>query len=52
MTNDPMAERELLQKGSDASPLRKMSGFADQRLMKLQIGPLYSGAAQTKGATG
>jgi hypothetical protein len=35
MTDDRMALRELLQKGSDASFLREMIGFAAQRLMEL-----------------
>ena len=33
MTDETMALRELMQKGSDASLLREMIGFAAQRLM-------------------
>ena len=40
MTDDTMALRELLQKGSDASLLREMIGFAAQRLMELETEPL------------
>src|SRR5271165_616830 len=36
MTDDMMALRELLEKGSDASFLREMIGFAAQRLMELE----------------
>ena len=36
MTDDKMALRELLEKGSDASFLREMIGFAAQRLMELE----------------
>ena len=36
MTNDKIALRELLEKGSDASFLREMIGFAAQRLMELE----------------
>ena len=36
MTDDRIALRELLEKGSDASFLREMIGFAAQRLMELQ----------------
>ena len=44
MTDDMMALRELLQKGSDASLLREMIGFAAQRLMELETGPLCGAA--------
>ena len=40
MTNDKIALRELLEKGSDATFLREMIGFAAQRLMELEIGSL------------
>ena len=38
MTDQETALRELLAKGSDASVLREMIGFAAQRLMELEIG--------------
>src|SRR5437763_505992 len=36
MTDDKIALRTLLEKGSDATFLREMIGFAAQRLMKLE----------------
>ena len=36
MTDDMIALRELLEKGSDATLLREMIGFAVQRLMELE----------------
>jgi hypothetical protein len=36
MTDDIIALRELLEKGSDATLLREMIGFAAQRLMELE----------------
>ena len=39
-----MTLRELLQKGSDASLLREMIGFAAQRLMELETEPLCGAA--------
>src|SRR4051812_2496108 len=36
MTDDKIALRELLEKGSDATFLRDMIGFAAQRLMELE----------------
>ena len=44
MTDDKIALRELLEKGSDATFLREMIGFAAQRLMELEVGGL-TGAA-------
>lgn len=44
MTDDRMALREMLEKGSDASLLREMIGFAAQRLMELEVGEV-TGAA-------
>ena len=44
MTDNTMALRELLQKGSDASLLREMIGFAAQRLMELETEPLCGAA--------
>ena len=40
MTDDKIALRELLEKGSDTSLLREMIGFAAQRLMELETGTL------------
>ena len=36
MTEDKIALRTLLEKGSDATFLREMIGFAAQRLMELE----------------
>jgi putative transposase len=36
MTEDKVALRELLEKGSDATFLREMIGFAAERLMALE----------------
>ena len=44
MTDQETALRELLAKGSDASLLREMIGFAAQRLMELEVGGV-TGAA-------
>jgi putative transposase len=44
MTDDRIALRELLEKGSDATFLREMIGFAAERLMELEVGEL-TGAA-------
>ena len=38
MTDDETALRELLAKGTDASVLREMIGFAAERLMELEVG--------------
>jgi hypothetical protein len=38
MTDDKIALRELLEKGSDATFLREMIGFAATRLMELLMG--------------
>jgi transposase-like protein len=40
MTDDKIALRELLEKGSDATFLREMIGFAAQRLMELETDAL------------
>jgi len=37
MTDDKIALRALLEKGSDATFLREMIGFAAQRLMELEV---------------
>ncbi len=44
MTGDKITLRELLEKGSDATFLREMIGFAAQRPMELEVGEL-TGAA-------
>ena len=44
MTDDRIALREMLEKGSDATFLREMIGFAAQRLMELEVGEV-TGAA-------
>ena len=44
MTDDTMALRELLQKGSAANLLREMIGFAAQRLTELATEPLCGAA--------
>jgi hypothetical protein len=44
VTDDRISLRELLEKGSDATFLREMIGFAAQRLMELEVGDL-TGAA-------
>lgn len=44
MTDDKTALREVLTKGSDATFLREMIGFAAERLMELGVGGL-TGAA-------
>ena len=44
MTDETMALRELMQKGSDDSLLREMIGFAAQRLMELETEPLCGAA--------
>jgi transposase-like protein len=38
MTDDRIALREMLEKGSDTTFLREMIGFAAQRLMELEVG--------------
>ena len=44
MTEQETALRELLAKGTDASFLREMIGFAAERLMELEVGGM-TGAA-------
>ena len=44
MTDGQSALRDLLAKGSDATFLREMIGFAAERLMELEVGEL-TGAA-------
>lgn len=40
MTKEQTALRDLLAKGSDASFLREMIGFAAERLMELEVGEI------------
>ena len=51
MTDDRITLRELLEKGSDATFLREMIGFAAQRLMELETEALC-GAAHGERAEG
>jgi hypothetical protein len=44
MTEQETALRELLAKGTDASFLREMIGFAAERLMELEVGALPGAA--------
>jgi transposase-like protein len=44
MTDETMALRQMLEKGSDATFLREMIGVAAQRLMELEVGEV-TGAA-------
>ena len=44
MTDQETALRELLAKGTDASVLREMIGFAAERLMELEVGALTNAA--------
>jgi hypothetical protein len=44
MTGDKIALPEMLEKGSDATLLRKMIGFAAQRLMELEVGEVTRAA--------
>ena len=44
MTDDKIALRDLLEKGSDATFLREMIGFAAQRLMELETDGLCGAA--------
>ena len=44
MTDDKIALRQMLEKGSDATFLREMIGFAAQRLMEPEVGEV-TGAA-------
>lgn len=39
MTNEMMQLQRLLEKSADADVLRKMIGFASQRLMELEVPP-------------
>ena len=48
MTDDKIALRELLEKGSDATFLREMIGFAAERLMQLETDTLCGAAATSR----
>ena len=48
MTEDTIALRALLEKGSDATFLREMIGFAAVRLMDLEVGALTGAAPSEK----
>ncbi|MFZ4407943.1 MAG: IS256 family transposase [Paracraurococcus sp.] len=51
MTDDTIALREPLEKGSDATFLREIIGFAAERLMELEVGGL-TGAAHGERSAG
>ena len=51
MTDDKIALRELLEKGSDASFLREMIGFAAERLMALETESLCGAAPGERAAS-
>ena len=51
MTDDKIALRQMLEKGSDATFLREMIGFAAQRLMELEVGEV-TGAAHGERSPG
>ncbi len=44
MTDEMMALRSMLEKGTDADLLREMIGFAAERLMELEVGALTNAA--------
>ena len=50
MTDDKIALRALLEKGSDATFLREMIGFAAERLMALETDPLCGAAPGERSA--
>ena len=50
MTDDKIALRALLEKGSDATFLREMIGFAAERLMALETEPLCGAAPGERSA--
>ncbi len=50
MTDDTIALRELLEKGSDAGFLRDMIGFAAERLMQLETDTLCGAAPGERSA--
>jgi hypothetical protein len=51
-TNDKIALRELLEKGSAAGFLREMIGFAAQRLMELETEELCGAGLADSGLAG
>ena len=50
MTDDKIALRELLEKGSDTTFLRETIGFAAERLMALETGTLCGAAPGERSA--
>ena len=52
MTDQETALRKLLAKGTDASMLREMSGFAAERLMELEVGGMTGAATGSAVPTG
>jgi hypothetical protein len=52
MTDDKIALRALLEKGSDATFLREMIGFAAQRLMELESESLCGAGHGERRASG
>jgi hypothetical protein len=52
MTEDKIALRELLEKGSDTTLLREMIGFAAQRLMELETETLCGAGHGKRSETG
>ncbi len=50
MTDDKIALREMLEKGSDATFLREMIGFATERLMDLEVGEVTGAGYGEKSA--
>ena len=50
MTDDEIARRTLLEKGSDTTVLREMIGFAAERLMQLETDTLCDASAHERSA--
>ena len=49
MTNEMMALRSMLEKGTDADVLREMIGFASERLMEMEV-QAVTGAGHGEGS--